>query len=145
MEQNEQKESTSYFCNSYYEGDYLKNQKHGYGTYVYSDGSSYSGEWLFGLWHGNGILRHSNGNIYSGDFVEGKKEGKGSLRINDENVFVAGEWISDRYQDPGTGTTLNYYDKNIYKYEGSWYYNDNSNWMASFLDRFSHCSIPFTK
>jgi hypothetical protein len=145
VEQNEQKGSTSYFCNSYYEGDYLKNQKHGHGTYVYSDGSSYSGEWLFGLWHGNGILRYSNGNIYSGDFVEGKKEGKGSLRINDENVFVTGEWISDRYQDPGTGATLNYYDENIYKYEGSWYYNDNSNWMASFLDRFSHCSIPFTK
>ena len=30
MEQNEQKESTAYFCNSYYEGDYLK----GYSIYV---------------------------------------------------------------------------------------------------------------
>lgn len=39
-----------------YEGQYLKNKKHGQGKYTYSDGSIYEGGWDNGFQHGKGTL-----------------------------------------------------------------------------------------
>lgn len=139
----EEKESGAYFCHSYYEGDYNNNQKHGFGSYVYSDGSSYSGEWLFGLWHGKGIIRYSNGITYSGDFFEGKKEGKGSLRMNSDNFFITGEWKDNVHQGTDASMTWQSDEENSHKYEGSWYYHEDVTWMTSIIDRLSHYSIPY--
>lgn len=35
---------------------YVKDKKHGFGEFIYSDGSSYKGEWFEGKEHGKGTF-----------------------------------------------------------------------------------------
>ena len=39
----------------FYEGEYHKDQKHGFGIFRWSDGRQYSGYWAKGLQHGPGV------------------------------------------------------------------------------------------
>ena len=36
-----------------YEGEYLNDNKHGFGIYTWADGKQYIGEWYEGKQHGN--------------------------------------------------------------------------------------------
>ncbi len=63
--------------------------------------------------------------------------------MNSDNFFITGEWKDNVYQGTDASTTWNLDEENSHKYEGSWYYNDDVNWMTSIIDRLSHYSIPY--
>ena len=61
-----------------YKGDWVNDQREGFGKYNYENGDYYEGQWKNGLENGFGKLYNENGNIkYKGDWVNGKREGFG--------------------------------------------------------------------
>ena len=54
---------------SFYEGDFVDGQQHGYGVYHYaSEDRTYEGNFAENLYEGKGKMTYKNGNIYQGDF-----------------------------------------------------------------------------
>jgi hypothetical protein len=54
-----------------YTGEYLDGKRHGFGTFVYDDGSRYEGQWFQNLKHGQGKYTSATGVVYVGSFVDG--------------------------------------------------------------------------
>ena len=48
-----------------YVGDIKNKEKHGIGTYTWSDGSTYFGEWKNNKKHGHGTFKDTNGDYVS--------------------------------------------------------------------------------
>ena len=58
--------------NSYYEGDWAKNIRHGWGTRRYASGNIYEGMWFNNVRHGEGTMRWlDRGEMYSGQWEDG--------------------------------------------------------------------------
>jgi hypothetical protein len=53
----------SWAYGSYYEGDYMQDMKHGYGTFVWPDKKKLTGNWKFGKIDGVADLE-VNGKVY---------------------------------------------------------------------------------
>ena len=61
--------------NGYYIGDYKDGRFHGFGTFVYDDGSTYVGAWKDYDRHGPGKLIKADGTVFEGNFVKNKLNG----------------------------------------------------------------------
>lgn len=113
----------------------ISNQRHGYGTLYYKNGSQYEGHWqsnhfvgynryideegtlyqgYFTNWYLNdtGIKRTLDGSHYSGNFVNSIKEGKGK-EVTQDTIYQ-GEFHNDQYH--GTGILRNL--KENWEYQG---------------------------
>lgn len=75
------------FEDSKYEGDLLRNRRHGLGRMEYENGRWYFGEWKEDLRHGRGIEQYSNRNKYMGDFETGKATGMGIYIWSNGEVY----------------------------------------------------------
>ena len=51
---------------SYFEGDFVDNDIHGYGTYVWTDGCVYRGQWAKQQMNGEGVFEYPDGRKYEG-------------------------------------------------------------------------------
>ncbi|XP_014162251.1 radial spoke head 10 homolog B [Geospiza fortis] len=51
-----------------YSGNFVKGERHGHGTFLYSDGTMYTGEWAHNKKHGKGIFVFKNGVCFEGEF-----------------------------------------------------------------------------
>ena len=52
---------------AFYEGDWMQNRKHGWGTRRYASGNIYQGMWFNNIRHGEGNMRWLNKDqMYSG-------------------------------------------------------------------------------
>ncbi|XP_058671751.1 radial spoke head 10 homolog B-like [Ammospiza nelsoni] len=51
-----------------YAGNFVKGERHGHGTFLYSDGTMYSGEWAHNKKHGKGIFVFKSGVCLEGEF-----------------------------------------------------------------------------
>lgn len=61
-------------------GNWVKDQRCGFGKYTYVNADSYEGEWQDHLRHGQGTYTYSQtGTKYVGRWVRGKREGHGEL------------------------------------------------------------------
>jgi len=49
-----------------YTGEWLGDQRDGYGTQIWVDGSKYVGEWVNDKANGKGTLHHADGDVYEG-------------------------------------------------------------------------------
>ena len=63
-----------------YEGDWIDDQQHGFGTETWPDGAVYKGCYVKGMKHGKGLFKWADGSSYEGFFVDSNIEGYG---IND--------------------------------------------------------------
>ena len=54
-----------------YEGEYLNDQKHGWGVFTWADGRKYEGFWAEGKQHGEGALMYK-GKCKNGIWINGK-------------------------------------------------------------------------
>ncbi|XP_059717436.1 radial spoke head 10 homolog B-like [Haemorhous mexicanus] len=62
-------ETSKYSLWNEYSGDFVKGERHGHGTFLYSDGTVYSGEWVHNKKHGKGIFVFKNGLSFEGEFI----------------------------------------------------------------------------
>jgi radial spoke head protein 1 len=60
-----------------FEGDYVKNKRHGRGTFFYPDGSKYEGDWNDNVRDGHGIYTYPNSDTYEGEWKNHVRQGKG--------------------------------------------------------------------
>lgn len=54
-----------------YTGEFFQGQRHGFGTFVYDDGSRYEGGWVNNVKQGDGKYTTANGVVYFGQFADG--------------------------------------------------------------------------
>ncbi|XP_062444682.1 radial spoke head 10 homolog B-like isoform X1 [Rhea pennata] len=76
---------TGYWCNG---------KRHGKGTIYYNRGrtSWYSGDWVNNNKEGWGVRRYKSGNIYEGQWKKNVRHGKGRMRWLTANQEYAGQW-----------------------------------------------------
>ena len=104
-------EGTFYYSNGdIYSGQFNKDEFEGFGIYTWKSGEVYSGEFAFGVPFGKGTHTFANGDFYSGDFVDGKMSGKGTLTMESGAVYSGDFLLGYR---TGTGT-LTYPDGETY-------------------------------
>lgn len=57
---------------SFYDGDWVNNVKHGWGTRQYPTGNAYQGMWFNNVRHGEGTMKwHDKNQIYTGNWENG--------------------------------------------------------------------------
>lgn len=87
--------------NGTYTGDInALNQHHGYGIFIWKDGSKYEGFWHNGKAFGRGRLIHSDGGVYEGDWENDKANGKGIYYYKDNSIYE-GDWKDDKHHGYG--------------------------------------------
>lgn len=64
--------------------------KHGYGQFLYPDGSRYVGDWRKDFKHGQGIYYYVNGDTYEGPWYKGLRHGLGTYTYVKYNVIHFG-------------------------------------------------------
>lgn len=85
-------------------GEWLDDKKHGYGTFVWSNGNKYQGGWEKNQQkgkgmldclidsapavHATGIFTWANNSKYEGEYENGKKHGFGVYTLEDGGVYV---------------------------------------------------------
>jgi hypothetical protein len=92
-----------YICKSYmYDGEYINGVKSGYGKYQYLDRYSkkqyYEGSFVDDYFHGFGTLYYKSGDIYTGSFQSGWLWGYGILKKADDEIDM-GVFKEDRQVD----------------------------------------------
>ena len=83
-----------------YEGEWRGDNKHGFGTHIWADGSMYVGQWKKNKPHGKGRLIHADGEMYEGDWVKDEAHGKGTY-IHLDGTKYEGEWVLDKQEGYG--------------------------------------------
>ena len=77
-----------YITSCVYDGDWILDNKNGYGTYRYlKTNEEYKGEWSNGQKNGKGTFTYSNGDKFIGEFVDGKKQGEGIFHYVDNTIL----------------------------------------------------------
>ena len=77
-----------------YEGEWLRGQRNGWGRMVYSTGDYYEGEWVAGVREGEGVLVYSTGTVYEGERKGDMREGRGRY-THISGVIQEGFWVAD--------------------------------------------------
>ena len=75
-----------------YEGEFINNNFHGKGVYIWGNKKKYDGEWKDGKMNGKGIFTWKDDRSYTGEFKEDLKEGYGEFKWNDGRIWK-GNWI----------------------------------------------------
>jgi len=70
-----------------YTGEWHEGYLHGFGTYIYVDGTEYEGEWHLNRRHGQGIARYGNGSVYTGYWEDDFYQGIGTHKMSDGTVY----------------------------------------------------------
>nr|XP_046234189.1 radial spoke head 10 homolog B isoform X2 [Scatophagus argus] len=110
---------------SWYKGDWVKNNREGWGVRCYPTGNLYCGEWKNNLRHGEGTMRWLNlGQQYAGMWQNGIQHGRGThiwnLRQADGSQFsLSNQYTGDFFQGQRHGQGTFYYPSGAV-YEGEW-------------------------
>ena len=70
-----------------YKGQMNRDQKHGFGEIVFSNGEMYEGYWEDGLQSGPGRFFYIDGNVYDGRWRRGKFSGQGRYYYSREEFY----------------------------------------------------------
>jgi len=100
-----------------YRGQWSANTATGRGCFRHCDGDVYTGEWRQNLAHGNGVYHHRDGTTYEGQFVDDMQDGYGVESWPDRSQYF-GRFNRGRKSDYGT-----YVWPDGSQYTGSWFAN----------------------
>jgi hypothetical protein len=78
-----------------YRGEFVNNQKEGYGTIEWKDGAKYQGEFKENQINGYGIIEYPDDKFYQGEVKNGKMDGFGEFFWKDERKYI-GNYKNDR-------------------------------------------------
>jgi len=98
----------------YYEGEFLKGKKEGYGIIIYKNGTRYEGIFKNNKHNGYGKLIQLDGEVFIGDWKEGKINGKG-VRYHSNGDRYIGSYVNNIRNGQG-----HYIFSNGDAYEGNW-------------------------
>merc|ERR1712187_437415 len=85
---------------SSYEGQFIQNEFHGRGGFIWADGRRYVGAWRHNMMHGEGFFSWTDGRIYFGSYVDDKKHGLGRFAWPDGRSWV-GYWAEGKQHGEG--------------------------------------------
>ena len=97
-----------------YEGEWLKNRRHGRGYEFFSNGNSYHGTHEDGKANGKGVYQWKHGEVYDGEWMKGIKHGYGVWKGQNGESYI-GQWVNSKAQGYGVHVFAN-----GDKYEGEW-------------------------
>lgn len=107
-----------------YTGDWVNNEKHGFGSQTWAKGHKYEGGWANNERHGSGtfwVMRNRKLNKqYSGDWAYGKRCGSGVAYYQDKSRYE-GRWENNQRHGRGR---MDYADGSIY--DGEWFEDKRS-------------------
>lgn len=91
-----------YSDGSVYYGEWMNGMRHthGRGTWLRPDGSQYEGSWQEDQKHGNGMQTYPDGGTYVGEFAKGYEHGHGIKKYIDKSIFE-GRFRFGRRDGPG--------------------------------------------
>lgn len=98
-----------------YDGEWLRDLKHGIGTFFYAPNERYEGEWQCGVRYGQGKMVYTSGEVYSGEWANDKRAGYGLATYPNGNTYE-GEWADDNKEGAGEF----YYKEQGKVYVGEW-------------------------
>jgi len=78
-----------------YDGEWLRDMRHGLGKQEWVDGTEYIGEWVRGRAHGKGRLSHHDGDVYTGEWINGRAHGLGIFEFQNGAAVFCGEFKGD--------------------------------------------------
>ena len=78
-----------------YSGEFVNNQKEGYGTIEWKDGAKYQGEFKENQINGYGMIQYPDDKFYQGEVRNGKMDGFGEFFWKDERKYI-GHYKNDR-------------------------------------------------
>ncbi|KAH8581808.1 phosphatidylinositol-4-phosphate 5-kinase [Cryptosporidium sp. chipmunk genotype I] len=78
-----------------YEGEWLGDNKHGYGVQKWPDGAIFEGNFVNGTANGYGVFIHTDGDKYEGEWQNDRAHGHGTYTHSDGSKYV-GEWKNDK-------------------------------------------------
>ncbi|CUV04547.1 unnamed protein product [Cryptosporidium hominis] len=78
-----------------YEGEWLGDNKHGYGIQKWPDGAVFEGNFVNGTANGYGVFIHTDGDKYEGEWQNDRAHGHGTYTHSDGSKYV-GEWKNDK-------------------------------------------------
>ena len=81
---------------SFYEGLWKENKRHGEGVFTTKYGDYYEGNYQHDKRHGFGKYYFRNGDYYVGDWEDGKRSGLGTVFSSKGDTLVHGYWENDR-------------------------------------------------
>ena len=101
-----------------YIGDWKNGNRHGQGTYIWTNGNRYIGEFNYNIRSGQGIMLFASGAKYEGEFKNGTMDGQGTYIWPNGDIYV-GEFKYDKPNGLGILTRVN-----GEKYEGEFVNNN---------------------
>lgn len=86
-----------------YLGNYYHGTREGYGLMSFPDNAKYAGTWKHNLKNGYGRYTYKNGDLYEGQWKENKRHGVGAYyySMGKEMYCFYGTWINDERNGPG--------------------------------------------
>mmetsp|Transcript_101656 Transcript_101656/g.282957 ORF Transcript_101656/g.282957 Transcript_101656/m.282957 type:complete len:411 (+) Transcript_101656:176-1408(+) len=78
-----------------YAGEWVGNQRHGFGRQQWEDGAMYEGQWHENCAQGRGRFVHSDGGTYIGEWQANLAHGMGVYYHTEELTSYHGEWRND--------------------------------------------------
>ncbi|EAR89363.1 transporter Avl9 (macronuclear) [Tetrahymena thermophila SB210] len=84
----------------YFEGDFIDDQKQGFGNLV-TDKLKYCGSFNLDKFNGQGTLVDKDQSLYEGEFQNNMKNGMGKYRSGDSSINYVGQFIDDLFSDKG--------------------------------------------
>jgi len=97
-----------------YEGQWKQNKAWGQGRFRHCDGDVYTGQWRQNMAHGFGVYLHRDGTTYAGDFLDDLQDGVGIECWSDQSQFT-GKFTRGKKSGHGIYT---WPDKS--SYQGQW-------------------------
>ncbi|KAM7371034.1 hypothetical protein PAMP_010535 [Pampus punctatissimus] len=110
---------------TWYKGDWVKNNREGWGVRCYPSGNIYSGEWKNNLRNGKGTMKWLNlGQQYVGQWQDGVQHGRGTQvwilkRMDGSQYCQSNQYTGDFVQGQRHGKGSFYYAGGAI-YEGEW-------------------------
>lgn len=77
-----------------YDGEWLGNERSGFGTQTWADGAEYQGEWRQNTASGRGCFKHCDGDVYIGQWRQNMKHGYG-VYLHRDGTQYQGEFLDD--------------------------------------------------
>uniref|UniRef100_A0A8C5PUZ8 Uncharacterized protein n=1 Tax=Leptobrachium leishanense TaxID=445787 RepID=A0A8C5PUZ8_9ANUR len=122
---------------SWYEGDWVKNKKEGWGIQCFKSGNIYEGHWKNNNFSGEGIMKWLSSNEeYSGQWLNGIQNGHGThtwfiKRVPGSQYSLRNKYVGNFVNGQRQGHGLFYY-ANGAMYDGEWK-NNKKHGMGKFI------------